>query len=50
MAAKDRGKTIFGKKCQMTVFTLGGTNFVEIPLSRTIPEMNAFYIETQDGH
>ena len=50
MAANSGGKTIF---CEMlpvdSADTLGVKNFVEIALSRSVSEINAFYAEIQDG-
>ena len=50
MAANSGGKTIF---CEMSPVdsadTLGVKNFVEIALSRSVSEINAFYAEIQDG-
>ena len=39
MAAKNGGKTSFGKKCQITVYTLRAKIFAEIALSRTVFEI-----------
>ena len=36
---QNGGKTSFGQNCQMTVDTLGLSNFVEIALSRTVYEI-----------
>ena len=43
MADRNGVKTTFGKKCQKTLYTLWVKNFVEIPLSHTVFEINAFF-------
>ena len=48
MAAKYRGKTIFGKSHQLTLLILWGVkNFNEIAISHTVAEINAFLRFTQ---
>ena len=46
MAFKNGGERIFGKKWQITAYTVGVNNFVEIALSQCV---FAFYTEIQYG-